>query len=493
MVALAPSPSSSSAKSALQKEITTVMLDHSGYWSARSDYPDQQVPQRNWITELGLAKRDDGSLVFGCRLQCVTLNEDRPLTRSVPSLVRDIFDCGIVLLDGYRAYPTPVVIQTKSDVSWLIKLIRDENRRRDVIVFSLPDGSNDPSETLANPQAVARRCAGAGHLAILTSDASYMLTDFVGKELSVFREAVRTYRPGFVLDDVDPADHPLAMPDRIRIWNGVGPQAFEEFIVEQFLASTVRGRDLQAELPSFTMVRRAVLDSRRQALVAEGATDAALLAVAEEEIAQLKGQLDDGKQETDALLQQADAERQQLESDLERRRLDIVGLRARLRALELARQEHGSSLDAPMPESFENLADWEKDNLAGSVVILPRAHRAAKKSNFEDVELAYRALLVLRDHYVPMRRRGSPRDDYMSALAKLGLDDQPCFGGGGAGGYGDEYAVTYGGRKREFERHLKGSNTRDPRFGFRLYFFWDEEFEQVVVGSMPEHLTTAVT
>ena len=33
-------------------------------------------------------------------------------------------------------------------------------------------------------------------------------------------------------------------------------------------------------------------------------------------------------------------------------------------------------------------------------------HAAAKGSPFEDVRLAYRALLILRDHYMPMRREG---------------------------------------------------------------------------------------
>jgi len=41
--------------------------------------------------------------------------------------------------------------------------------------------------------------------------------------------------------------------------------------------------------------------------------------------------------------------------------------------------------------------------------------------------------------------------------------------------------------------YLKGSSSREERYGFRLYFYWDEDTRQVVVGSFPGHLTTRVT
>ena len=33
-----------------------------------------------------------------------------------------------------------------------------------------------------------------------------------------------------------------------------------------------------------------------------------------------------------------------------------------------------------------------------------------------------------------------------------------------------DYSVTYLGRKTEIDMHLKGSNSRDPRYCFRVYF-----------------------
>ena len=40
---------------------------------------------------------------------------------------------------------------------------------------------------------------------------------------------------------------------------------------------------------------------------------------------------------------------------------------------------------------------------------------------------------------------------------------------------------------------LKSGNSREPRYCFRLYFFWSDQHKRVVVGSFPGHLTTGVT
>ena len=304
---------------------------------------------------------------------------------------------------------------------------------------------------------------------------------------------MRTYRPGFVLDDADPAGHPLALPERIINWNGIGPSAFAEFVVDRLLASTVRGRDLEHELPSFSTVKRTALQMDRATRKAAGEESQDLLELTEEELDYLKRQLDEKTAETDALLQQADTERERLERSVEESRNEIFGLRSRLRALELRERRSALLIETQIPTNFDELSDWARENLSGSVVIFPRAFRAAKKSHFTDVPLAYKALLLLRDYYVPMRRDELDRSGYERSLRELELKDEPCFSGDRAGEYGDEYFVQYNSVRRTIDRHLTGSNARDPRFGFRLYFFWDEESAQVVVGSFPNHLTTSAS
>jgi hypothetical protein len=78
------------------------------------------------------------------------------------------------------------------------------------------------------------------------------------------------------------------------------------------------------------------------------------------------------------------------------------------------------------------------------------------------------------------------REAYAQALKQLQLEESAT--GDGVKYAADLYSVQYGGARRPLDRHLKGSDSRDRRFGFRLYFFWDEDEQVAVVGWLPSHL-----
>jgi hypothetical protein len=66
----------------------------------------------------------------------------------------------------------------------------------------------------------------------------------------------------------------------------------------------------------------------------------------------------------------------------------------------------------------------------------------------------------------------------------------------GAGKEGDTYFVNYPigtSQTRFLDMHLKKGATMDDRYSLRIYFFWDEQEQQVVVGWLPSHLETRVT
>ena len=52
------------------------------------------------------------------------------------------------------------------------------------------------------------------------------------------------------------------------------------------------------------------------------------------------------------------------------------------------------------------------------------------------------------------------------------------------------FAALLGVAAHALERALRllGRDSRDRRYGFRLYFFWDEEGQVAVVGWLPSHL-----
>jgi hypothetical protein len=474
-----------------------VALSRPVAWAARLDDADKAVPQRYWTTEIAAAYGNQSAVLFGCRLQCSSLGEDQPFVRSIPGIVQQLVTDLTCMVDGRRLSLEPWIVSTESDVEDLVAFLTYKNRIRDVLVFALPEGSEDPEQTIVPTEPITRRTLGAAHIVILTGPASYALSDRVGKEFSVFMQAVRTYRPGLNADTGQPFDHPLSLPYRIANWPDGGPQAFVDFLIDRTLHSTVTGRNLENELPSFQEFSRTAIEISRSEAKAAKASETELLELAEIEIKQLQSQTDETKETFGALLAQADSEIAQLKASLSQAQEDSKNQRWRIAHLETAiAQKKGASLEAiQIPSDFSDLEEWSRQYLSGSVAIHNRAIRAAKKSAFEDVKFAYSVLLLLRDHYVPMRREGGldKKEAYENELAAMGLDESPTFAGARAGEEGDAYFVEFGGRKRELDRHIKGSNSRDERFGFRLYFFWDDETDQVIVGWFPSHLPTRAT
>lgn len=470
-----------------------ISIEAPRYWAARIDDADKNVPQRTWTTEIALAPQADGRVLFGTRLQCVSRGQYEEFDASVPNFVREVVESGHAWLDGIKISAEPMFIETEDDADELCKLLWNRGRRSDVIVFSLPEDSNDWSETIIPARDVARRLAGAAHVAIVSQAASYRLTDQVGKALSVYRQAVRTYRPGFDPSLDEAAAHPLGLPNRIANWAG-GPQAYRSFLVNQTLNRTVSGRDSQRQLPPFLEVKRVAGELRRQSARIEGESDRDLLALAEQEIRDLTSSLEQVKEEQDSFIALADQEREEAEQQAEQQRQSNVFLRHRISLLE-SRLAQSAPPQVELPDSLEGFEDWCREHLSGSVELHSRAFQGIKKSQFDDVQLIYRSLLLLRDFYVPMRRGGgeAAKAAYDTECARLGLDEQPSFAGAGWGEHGDTYLVRWGKSRLLLDRHLKKGNSREERFCFRLYFAWVDDDQHILVGWLPSHLDTRAT
>ena len=466
------------------------------YWAARLDDADKNVAQRVWTTEIGIGEQQDGTTLLGCRLQCVTRGDDLAFDRSIPRFVRDIVEQHSAELEGRSISVEPWFVETEDEVEELVGLLLDSNRRCDVIVFSLPEGSSDQDETCASEVEVARRTVGAAHVAVISAGASYALSDRVGKEFSVYRQAVRTYRPGFDPAKDEPFSHPLGLPARIAEWSGGGPEAYERLLVSQALIRSVSGQEIERRLPPFTEVRRIAAELRRDAAKKEGSPESDLLELAELEIEELKEFLKTNEREYDGLLSVAEQERDQEQKAAQQARATNAYLRHRIESLEQQLKAAGQSTTPDIPGNLDGFEDWCRKNLSGAVELHNRAFRSVEKSEYEDVSLIYKSLLLLRDHYVPMRREGGleKKRAFEDWCRALGIDEQPTFHGARYGKEGETYFVRYGGRRVLLDRHLKkGTAHNDDRRCFRLYFFWDDKEQHVVVGWLPSHLDTQIT
>ena len=469
-----------------------VAIDEPKYWAVRIDDADKEVARRIWTTEIGIGIASSSSTLFGCRLFCAALGDNPPFVPTIPGVVKQIIRRVNAKLDGQRITETAWAID-HVNAGELVALLLNPTRKRPVYVLSIPEHDSTP---LISADTLACDIVGAAHIAVLSPAATFELTNALGREFSVFNGAVRTYQVNFDPESDEPSRHPLALAQSIRNWPGDGKEGFADFLVRQALRTSVASRQaMEDDLPPF-IIAQAI--SRRQAqekAKKENKSDAELLELAVDETEALQKALQEQKEMHDGLLEIADREQRQVIGERDAARANAARLRSRIICLEQALKAQGVKSEIETPETFEDLQEWESQHLSGAVVILNRAYRAAKKSRLENIKLAYQALLVLRDHYVPMRREGGPdkQKAYKAALEELRLEESPSFSGARASEQGDEYFVQYNGRKRLLDRHLKRSNARDERYAFRLYFFWDEETQQVIVGWFPSHLKTRIS
>lgn len=459
------------------------------YWAARLDDADKAVARRTWITEIGVGLDSNHDVMFGTRLICAARGDNPPFEPTVPGFVKSILAAGLCDLDGQLVTGKPRMVATASDTGWLMELLEQKGRTGDVIVLSQQEDDANTPETIVSATRLAQRLQGVAHVVVLSSEGSFALTDIVGKELSVFRQAVRTYRPGFHAWLDEPARHPLAMPAKILAWRNGGVAGFEAELCAHAITNSAYIPSREERLPSFTSVRQFAAKLEREAARLGGATDAEMLKMYEEDNHRLSTDVREQKELSEQLLTEAERERDVANERANEATAQGMLARERIRRLEerLA-AAIGKSAETPIPADLLDFDGWCKEHLAGSVVINNRAFHGAKKSEFHEPSLIYKALMVLRDQYVPMRIHGGAKHKaaYAEALGELHIEES--LTGDGAKFEGDEYTVQYQGKKRDLDRHLTAGNSREPRFCFRLYFFWDDESQVVVVGWLPSHL-----
>lgn len=458
------------------------------YWAARLDDADKSVPLRTWVTEIGIGVNEKGDVLFGTRLLCTTRGEDLPFNRSIPGFVKRILASGPAELDGEPIFSTPPMLTSESDIDNLVRLLESPSRRAEVIVFALPERSFNPQETAASALEVYRAVQGAAHLFVLSGQASFMLTNRVGRELSVFHQGVRTYKAGFKSWTDQPSNHPLALHQKILSWENDGPKAFERWLVNQTLGNSVYVPSREIHVPEFNTIRQLAAKAERERLRQAGASESELITLYEHDNDELRKELKEQKEQYDGLLTTADIERANAELTANAAKAQAFERLQRIRYLENQLIDSAPEKTTPIPDTLEEFEKWCKTQLVGTVELTNRAFQGVRKSELLETSLIYKSLLLLRDHYVPMRIEGSPerREAYKAALANLHLEESPT----GDGVKFDEtlYSVQYGGTRRSLDRHLKGSDSRQRQFGFRLYFFWDDDGEVVVVGWLPSHL-----
>ncbi len=473
-------------------EVTRVERADGTFWAARLRYPDENHPGRIWRTELTLARRED-ELRFGLQLDLAAREEAPIVEVAVPRIARFVIKQFGLRAGASRFSLTPVWC---SDGRGLAEHLRHPERVLPAIVLSRVDGPDQPWGEALDPKTLAQRLAGVAEVHVLPVAASFELTRALGKPWSCYLGAVRLYRAPFRPQSDSLGRHPLILPDRMATFERDTGLPLAVHLSLLAARETLGPARPELEVPTFARVQQLARQRDLAEARESGQSAEQLLELALEEIRTLQDRIEEIERdrarreiELDVLLSEAERERDEALAEL-------GALRARLAVLEerLARAAVDVDAEVPPLRSFAELEDWASRHLAGRVVLLPRAIREAKDALFQDVPLVGRALLYLAGPYRTMRIEGGEarRREHDETLANLGLENSAV--GGDLSNHPERFRVAWRGAKRSLDMHVKNrGNTRDPQRCLRIYYFWDEPEQLVVVGSLPGHIRTGAT
>ena len=487
------------------QKVELIAIPEEGIWSFRLEHPDMPfmdqpaIPGRTWTTDIALTKRKEVFFV-GVRIFCASLPYgDAEVSLTRPKIVVDLANRP-GLMDLRSLSQEPWMLNTEQDLKEFRSFLVDKRRSLPVVVLTQPDRTRfdvSLSDYVLDPVELAKRTIGLAHIVQMPWELGYKWTEMVGKLWSVFLGAVRTYMPSLDLQTDPPFWHPSTFAEKIVFWkqpndNRVGEGPFTDFLVERLhqFAATRRIEWGGTLFLSEARTRQAEVARRK----ASETSDWKMLY--EEQIGALETKIKELEQEageySDDALRTA-KERDAYKDENRQLRFQVDTLRQALSE----RTGGKSETDIHIPDNYDDMCEWAAKYLIGRVVLHPRALRGLKDANYEDVRLVYRSLLILANEYRNqcLGRQGG-KDAFEMRIAALSLRFAPSISKERAGEQGEDYYVrfpTQSSPRRFLDWHLRKGSTKDDRYCLAIYFFWDDNTQQVVVGWLPSHLDNRMT
>lgn len=458
-----------------------LVFEHGNLWGVRFTEPDAEKAGRSWTVEISLGVAD-GRLLFGCRLSCFSRDYDFSFSPAVPAVLREFIKTYRLADYGFMLSSAAATIDGTEDVDGLEALIRSQTRWRNVVVASC----DESLATLIDVERLASRLAGVAHVARITPKASYELSRRLGAPLSVYDMGVRTFRPSF--SDVDDwSRHPLLLRRHLRQLDWSGQQAVEAGLSYDACRASIEREGLSTNVPSLADIRGASARARLLAL-----RDSSL----EDQIAAERNARSAAQSQADealALAAQEDEQRRAMELERDNYKAQLFALRARMEGLE-QRASDGLFVESQSrPTAYRDFAGWVQANFAGKLVLHPRAARAVKDAAYEDIGALCDAVQLLATTYRQVLLGHIDRAVVDKDLADLGMSMSGSISEERAAEEGEKYFVKWGNRRCFLHGHIAKGNSREERYCLRIYFFWNEAEEMIIVGWLPSHLPNQLT
>ncbi len=495
-----------------------------GLWTLRYELSDTSAvgeapsePAAVRTTDISFARRENG-VAFGLRVMGAgPIDPDRGMRAIRPRLFADIAH-QLDLRDCRRILDTPWEIGGEPDLNALYSLLIDPGRTLPVVVLTQPDKrkfSVPVSDYVLDPLLISDQLLGLAHVVQLPWELGYIWTEMVSKPWSVYLGSVRVYMPGLNFERDGLGAHPLYLTEKILFWQHEdmrAERAFTAFLTDKLASEAVMRRINWEDRLFVTDARTRAAELEREKLArereAEPAGDPELRVTALEEeltrtgaahareVEALHRKIKELQEEAEEFNDDAIRAGRERDMLLEKNHLlreKVVTIRAEL----FRRVGYDIPPDLNMPDGYDDLPDWVSRYLSGKLILHPRALQGIKGAVYESVETVCETLLLLGSQYRAMKLGTGSREDFVGAVDRLQLRYGKSISEIRAGEQGSTYYVKYpvdSATTRFLEMHLRsGGNSRDPHRCLAVYFFWDEDSEQVVVGWLPSHLDNRLT
>lgn len=455
-------------------------LDDIDVWSLRYTQPDPSTPGRGRIVETTSLVEADKAL-FACRVTLFSTDANFVNLPSPPPALQDVCRHLTFRNHGIWLAPRPQVIGVDLDVTGFLDQLTRQDRWWNCIV--IPEGENPWAVLLAN--AIQEAVLGAGNTFLLPDDQELEFAAAVGYDFHVEGSGVRVYRPRFDPFESEITAHPLIRHPEIHE-DGNPHGAFLDFIRADCFRMSVDRPAVRYRAPSFTTVRQIASQKRSDEARAKG-DDTGRLEALEKQIIVERRNVD----EAVSLAIQSDEERLAAQAALEAEQALNYGLKHRIETLEASLKALGGQTEAVAPTTYKNVKSWVASSFSGKLRLTPRAEKGLRNAAYEKIEDVVAGLRLLAGPYRDMKRGECDPAVFEHECRALGFEETRSVSKISAGQHGDMYFVQYAGKRCFLDRHLKKGTSKDPRYCLRIYFFWDQQSEIVVVGSLPEHLLTS--
>ncbi|ODR33602.1 hypothetical protein [Eisenbergiella tayi] len=468
------------------------------YFCMRTIHPDTGVAGRTWTTEAEIIEISN-QLCFGVKNLYTTMDDNKcvRVNKSIPGFVRDI-DIKVGLRDRGRATGNVWNIENDVDIENLYDFISSKDRRLPVVLVT-PNSSTEKellkyfeveSGYLIDSIKLAKKSRFFAHIVKLSLETSYKWTNRVGRSWSVYDGAVRTYYTDVDFNTDTYFSHPLITTPKILAASYIDESGNEyigghgfRYMLQQKLIDNLIHEQYKWREDGFKFY----FIANKEKLKAQSETLSEDFTLEKANLQKQIKDLEEEKNINDTLI----AEESKTNEELLR---TICELKQTKTCLEyqvylLKKQLEDKTAIKKYPDSYDAMVEWIENNYGSRIYLYSRAKKNIKEAEYEDIEKVYKALEILGEDYYNLKMGFlEDRNTYYSKLRDIGLKDEKAISNISAGMQGKEYYIEVRGKKHLLERHLTDGISREKRYCVRIYFYWDDDLEQVVIGDMPGHL-----